>query len=186
MHRRRPVLIALIPLVLGLFATLDGRADSARRHPVQVGFELAVSSASGEQLQWLYAPAGNLAFTILPGYSVGLQRITGGSVPLAAGERGHFGLTPYVERYHFLRPGSQVFAQAGIGWQSRWGAGLPSATGLALAVAGGFRGWLTPRFSIGAMARVVDVLSNGWAMTPRVLPSGAIVVSLGFMLEGHL
>ena len=173
--------------LLAVLAPTDAAATLVDRRPLQLGGEVAISSAPGQtEDTWLYAPAFNAAYRILPGYSVGVGRLTFGSVPLAAGSRGHFGLTPYVEHYRFVRPSTQLFAQVGVGWQSRWGAGLPSATGIALMAAGGVRGWITPAVSVGAFMRATDVLSAAWAMSPRVLPSGAITLSLGFMLEAHL
>jgi hypothetical protein len=166
-------------------ASAPADASLAQDYPLQVGFEMTFSTAPGEQLQLLYAPALNVAYAITNQMSVGLNRLTFGTIALAAGERSHFGLTPYVERSRFIAYKTQLFGQFGAAWQTRSGANLPGSTGFALSVAGGVRRWLAPHFSIGGVARVLDVLSTGWAMNPRILPSGAIVVSLGFMLEGH-
>ncbi len=174
----------IVPIALSMTTTTVSANQSFAR-PLQVGFETTICTAPGEKVQWLYAPALNVAWTVNDKMSVGIQRLTFGSVPLAAGDRFHFGLTPYIEHFKFISSRTQLFGQLGLAWQTRSGADLQRSVGWALSGSAGARRWMHPNVSIGAMVGVMDVLSAGWATSPRVLPGGAIMVSLGFMLEGH-
>ena len=158
------------------------KSNPALREPVQIGFELPISSVSGDSTTWLYTPALNVAWTFRSNLSAGVQGLTFGSAALAAGERSHFGFMPYIENFRFVSPITQLFGMAGIGWQSRSGAGLPDATGITAVLGGGARFWVNRHFSLGLLMRFHHVLSSGWLMTPRVLPNCATIASGGFMV----
>lgn len=170
-----------------IWAPATAEANAARQRPLEFGFATSFSTvAADDDRLWLYVPSFHGGYTLSDELSVGVQRITWGTNALATGERSMFGATPYIERYMFLNPSMQLYGQLGLAWQTRSGANLESAMGLALSASVGARHWIARRFTLGYVVRAFDVLTDGYAMCPRVLPGGALVFSGGFSLEFHI
>jgi len=183
----RAVIAAVLTVGILACAPKAEAGNPAQNYPLLLGFEMGFASAGDTDTQWLYAPALNVGWTTRRNLAVGIQTLTFGWPPTAAGERFFIGGTPYVENYRFLGGGkSQVFGQLALPFQSRSGAGLSQAFGVGLQLGLGGRYWITPQFSLGLHVRATRVMSSGFAMNPRIVPTGAIIISSGFMLEGHI
>jgi len=160
------------PFHLGLSGLVGTRSDGSGFSPTwTAGLDVGLRVTPRED-RWLFV-------------DVSLRRITSGGAATLAGERWAIGASPSVAVGARLAERIELYAEAGVGLQTRFGS-QGSTIGVAPFGGGGVRFYIADFFSIAIEGAMHIAATNGFLFGTEVFPQAAAVFQGGLAFAFHI
>ena len=159
-------------------------AGASPGRPWRFGIDGQLSTVPSATESWegLFLLSLALSRELGPGLRAGINHVSIGTASLLTGDRAALMGGPFVEARAASLGGVEPFGAVGVPLQLRWGGGIDSQSGVAVYAGGGLRFRASEGLSLGVETRLTRVMTEAWLHTPKILPEGATIWSLGVML----
>lgn len=114
---------------------------------------------------------------------IGVTDLGYASSDIISGTRHALAIAPSIEYAHVFSKDVEAVGGLALPVQIRWGAGLDSYTGLMPEARLGLDLYFIDYLGVGIQGKWSYVITDGYVRSPRVLPSGAVVGSIGLDMK---
>jgi hypothetical protein len=133
----------------------------------------------------LYLVGASLSYTVAPVLAIGIADVTFGVARLAGGDSGFAGGSPFAEIFFSIDPRVQIFGDAGLAIQGRFGHERARGAGLAGTAHLGVRFFPLDAMSLAASVGGHVVLTDAFALGERLLPQWSVAGHAGVQVGWH-